>query len=361
MEIVDFSLVQKKIAKGSNRNWHFLMGNGFSMAYDHEIFSYNALQSFVRDKNDPILTTVFDVLKTSNFELIMKQLKTTRLLAEAFGANEEFKNKLNVSDEKLKVNLIKAIQELHPEHVFEVAAEKSLCCSDFLQMFLNTGGELFTTNYDLLMYWILMRNDIEDISDGFGREIEFGDLYDPDDYQISDLIWGPNKDNQNINYLHGALPFFDNGIEIVKETYDGDHYLMEKVKKRVTSGDYPIFVTSGDGNIKLNQIKHNPYLTYCYDRLCKISGSLVTFGFNFGEYDDHIISAINRAAAQSKSSKLWSVYIGAYSDKDIEHIESIEYKFKNIKVKVYKSESAEVWKHKTDSQLANFIKLDEPK
>jgi len=60
--------------------------------------------------------------------------------------------------------------------------------------------------------------------------------------------------------------------------------------------------------------------------LCNAKGSLVTFGFNFGEYDEHIIEAINRAAKFGKKvpDKLWSIYIGVYSDSDKRHIEKLE-------------------------------------
>jgi len=104
------------------------------------------------------------------------------------------------------------------------------------------------------------------------------------------------------------------------------------------------FVTAGDGQQKLAHIKHNEYLTYCYDNLCNAKGSLVTFGFNFGEYDEHIIEAINRAAKFGKKvpDKLWSIYIGVYSDSDKRHIEKIRSKFK-CKVHIYDAKTANVW------------------
>jgi len=33
---------------------HLLLGNGFSMAYDHKIFSYNALYNFIEELDDPL-------------------------------------------------------------------------------------------------------------------------------------------------------------------------------------------------------------------------------------------------------------------------------------------------------------------
>ena len=70
----------------------------------------------------------------------------------------------------------------------------------------------------------------------------------------------------------------------------------------------------------------------------------MTFGFNFGEYDEHIIDAINRAAKHGRKApdRLWSLYIGVYSDSGKEHIEKIASKFK-CKVHIYDAKTARVW------------------
>jgi hypothetical protein len=162
----------------------------------------------------------------------------------------------------------------------------------------------------------------------------------------SDLMWGKYRDEQNVFYLHGALPFFDNGVAVLKEEYDEYNYLLEKISARMEKGEYPIFVTAGDGQQKLKHITHNQYLTYCYDNLCRAQGSIVTFGFGFGPYDDHIIAAINKAAKQKVPDKLWSVYIGVYSDDGRKHIEQIAGGFL-CKVHIYDARTANVWGTKT--------------
>lgn len=196
-----------------------------------------------------------------------------------------------------------------------------------------------------MLYWILLRNKIVDHIDGFGRELENPDeVKKGEEEQWSELTWGKHKDNQNVFYVHGALPFFDNGVEIIKEQYDGTNYLLENISERMDAGEYPVFVTAGNGREKLSHIMHNRYLSFCYDNLCNIEGSLVAFGFNFGPYDDHIIEAINRAAKDGRKSfpRLLSIYIGVYSDDDKKHIEQIEGKFK-CKVHIYDAKNVGVW------------------
>src|SRR4051812_28257014 len=70
------------------RKKHLLFGNGFSMAYDKNIFSYNALSSFIENTGDPLIQRLFEKLNTKNFELIMQQLDNFCEIAEVFGADK---------------------------------------------------------------------------------------------------------------------------------------------------------------------------------------------------------------------------------------------------------------------------------
>lgn len=324
------------------RTRHLLVGNGFSMAYDKAIFSYNALSTFVSNSQDELLNKLFEIIKTKNFEIIMQQLDNFYLLAKEFSKDEELPSKISSANSKLKEKLIEAVKTMHPEHVFTVPDDKSKSCSEFLNYFVNSDGHIFSTNYDLLLYWVLMRNKemMPKAIDGFGRPSE-----DEEDKDIEpDLKWGKYKEEQNIHYLHGTLPIFDTGTTIEKETYSGASYLLENIQKRMEKREYPVFVTAGNGTQKLNHILHNQYLAFCYETLTKIQGSLITFGFKFGEYDEHIIGAVNAAAKYGKKipDKLWSIYIGVHSEEDKKHIESIEKKFK-CKVNLYDAKSVSIW------------------
>ena len=331
------------------RDKHLLLGNGFSMSYDPSIFSYNALSKFIDKLDNDILHKLFDIVKTNNFESVMQQLDNFSKIAVIFGASKRFVEKIDQATVTLKESLINAVKELHPEHVFTIEEKRSKICASFLNYFIENGGNIFTTNYDLLLYWVLMRNEsIVNKTDGFGRDAEESFEFVPaDEVKYSELRWGKYKEEQNIHYLHGALPLFDTGLEIVKEEYTDEHYLLANIEERFDKKEYPIFVTAGNGNDKLTHIMHNRYLTFCYEKLSTIMGSLITYGFNFGEYDEHIIEAINKATTlredeTGKLNKLCSVYIGVYSEADFEHIKSIEAKFK-CKVNVFDVKTTNVW------------------
>lgn len=333
--------------KKKKRNKHLLLGNGFSIAYDYDIFSYNSLNSFIESTDNKLLNKLFDITDNKNFEVVMQQLDTFVEIAKVFEAEKTLLSNIKSASDLLKESLIEAVKELHPEHVFSIPEEKSQKCYQWLNEYLSFEGNVFTSNYDLLLYWVLMRNGSKHHGDGFGRDKESEEYVPSEDAEYSELRWGKNSNSQNVHYLHGALQIFDQGIEIIKEEYNGSQNLLEVINGKMSNKEYPIFITAGDGQEKLKNIMHNRYLTYCYESLTKISGSLVTFGFNFGEYDNHIIDAINKAAKgyfdkNNKFQKLLSVYIGAYSKEDAEHINSIKDKFK-CKVNLFDSSTANIW------------------
>jgi predicted house-cleaning noncanonical NTP pyrophosphatase (MazG superfamily) len=346
MELENYNDVIKYLDSKKNRPINLLMGNGFSQSYDNDIFSYKALNDYVVRADNKIMEKMFETVKNKDFEVLMQELDLVINLAEIFESNEEFIDKVKFSKGSLQTALIDAVKELHPDYVFNISPERSKKCAEFLNGFVQRKGNLFTTNYDLLMYWVLMRNEVKDICDGFGRDKENCDdeFVSEEEVSYSELRWGKYKSRQNIFYLHGGLPLFDTGINIVKEEYDGENHLLEKIKGRCKNQNYPIFVTAGNGDDKLKHIKHNTYLSFCYDKLSTIEGSLITFGFNFGDSDQHIIDAINLATHPRGDNfqKLWSIYIGVYSKADEEHIKCIEDKFK-CKVHIFDAKTAEIW------------------
>jgi hypothetical protein len=341
MEILTFADVQAAIKRNPAREFSLMLGNGFSMAYDPAIFSYNALHGFVEKVDNSLLKALFSVVDTHDFERVMQQLDVFAAIGNVLGIDDALKRRIEEARDALKTSLIDALRALHPEHVYKVPESKCESCTAFLKLFLDTGGSLFTTNYDLLMYWVLMRSGLHAV-DGFGRDRESSDEYvEPEDLEYSELRWGRNAAGQNVYYVHGSLPLFDTGVEVVKEEY-GKDYLLEQITKRITAGHYPVFVTAGDATQKLTTIRHNPYLQDSYESLASVGGSLVTFGFNFGPQDAHIVAAIQRASKQAHDHRLWSIYIGIFSDADAERMTRLSSKFK-CKVHLYDSKTAGVW------------------
>jgi len=78
--------------KAKQRQIHLLLGNGFSMAYNPEIFSYNALHNFISSQDNLKIKSLFDIVKTKNFELVMQQLDNFIDLARVFGCDKNLES-----------------------------------------------------------------------------------------------------------------------------------------------------------------------------------------------------------------------------------------------------------------------------
>jgi len=67
MKLETFDDVLASIKKNPARKFHLLLGNGFSIAYDSSIFSYNALHDFIKNLSDKDISTILGVIETKNF------------------------------------------------------------------------------------------------------------------------------------------------------------------------------------------------------------------------------------------------------------------------------------------------------
>src|SRR5688572_10494757 len=110
MKLESFDQVVGSIKKNASRPFHLLLGNGFSVAYDPTIFSYNALHEFVSKLNDKDLSTILGVIETRNFELIMQYLDHFSALLTAFGGDAALKRRLDAASSKLKASLLEAVK-----------------------------------------------------------------------------------------------------------------------------------------------------------------------------------------------------------------------------------------------------------
>jgi len=120
MKLESFDDVLTSVRRNANRPYNLLLGNGFSIAYDSSIFSYNALHDFIKNLDDKDLSTILGVVETRNFEVIMQYLDTCSALIAALGGDHALRKRIESASAKLKSSLLDAVAALHPEHVFKV-------------------------------------------------------------------------------------------------------------------------------------------------------------------------------------------------------------------------------------------------
>jgi hypothetical protein len=139
------------------RSPHILLGNGFSRACRNDIFAYGAL--FYRaDFNalSPLAREAFGVLATTDFEVVMRALKDAARLIRLYAPNlPDVADNLERDAAGLREVLVRAIAQNHPDFPGTIDGDQYAACRRFLAHFKN----IYTLNYDLLLYWALMNDE----------------------------------------------------------------------------------------------------------------------------------------------------------------------------------------------------------
>lgn len=284
-----------------------LLGNGFSMAYDTEAFSYSALKTHALSESgiDEIAEDLFDRLGTNDFESVIKRLTATVDVLKAAGGEdvENLVSRLGSAAESLKDILAQALAALHPDVVYDVDADSYRNAVEFLKPF----GTIYSTNYDMLLYWTVMQS-MEDASRGdVRRDDGFREARPSDAY----VVWDPfNVDGQNVHYLHGALHLYldESRGELQKLTWRRtSRTLLDQIRSQLASERYPLMVSEGSSEEKRAKILQSAYLGRSLRSLSSRGGGMVAFGLAFSENDAHIVDAI----AESKIARL---AVGVFGD-----------------------------------------------
>ena len=342
---------------------HLLLGNGFSIACIPSIFTYQSLFNEADFSKRPNIKKAFKKLKTTDFELVIKSLEQSAILLKVYDANsKKVRNKMIKDASILKNILITTIAKNHPSDPSVIVDIKFNACRTFLSNFYLSGGNTYSLNYDLLLYWTLM-HDLEDKErtlkpcDGFGRETFIND----GEIEVSDYVtWQGTSGarNQNTYYLHGALHLFDAGVDLQKYTWnDTGVPLVEQSRLALEEDKFPVFVSEGDSNKKMKKITHSAYLYHNYKSFAGICANvgrgrkapntcLFTYGVSFSENDNHIFNIIGNGTIKH-------LFIGVYGDinsknnkeiiKKVNELVSLRSQIFPLKVTYYCAESANVW------------------
>ena len=156
------------IATGEGKKPHVLLGNGFSRACMDDVFDYEALLRQADFGNvSANAWQAFHALGTNDFEEVMRSLNRSAELLGVYDPQAGGTAALMTTDAAgLQEVLISAIANSHPGYPGDISNDAYAACRRFLVHF----NRIFTVNYDLLLYWTLMQNEIEPqitFDDGF--------------------------------------------------------------------------------------------------------------------------------------------------------------------------------------------------
>jgi len=328
----------------TNERRHLLLGNGFSISCRTDVFRYGKLFDRADFTNLARARQAFDLLATNNFEAVIRALRGFASLASIYSPRDaDAKTRAAEDADALREVLVGAVANSHPDRPHNLESNEYLKCREFLRAYKSIN----TLNYDLLLYWALMQNELGDAEipcdDGFRKPAN-----DPEADYVS---WDPdNSKGQTVRYLHGALHLFDTGTEMKKFTWVNTQVpLIEQIRAALKLEFYPVFVSEGTSNEKVDRIRHNDYLCKMYRSFTEIQGALVVFGHSLDASDDHIFA--DRIGRRGKTSQLYVSLHGDPSSSSNEAIIRRAASLSNLRrgrwslvVKFFDAETASVWK-----------------
>ena len=265
-----------------------LLGNGFSIAYNQNFDLSNLTKQMISANS--IISNIFQHLQRGNLDIeeTMKIVNDSKKVLECFywqNKNPIFCNAINSLEQfsdDLKKQLIATIQTNHIPNIDNNAKISAL-------NFIGHYNHIFTVNYDLLLYWVLSHNNYP-FNDSFG--------YDANKQLV---FQGFAINFKYLYFLHGALHLFYDKGNIIKLLSSQNHSnLLEQIKDRIENNSYPICITAGSADEKLEMIKGNYYLSRCFDALNSLQDyNLVVFGTYLKDNDKHIRDVILQSGVKN--------------------------------------------------------------
>jgi hypothetical protein len=334
---------------------HLLLGNGFSIACRADIFHYGSLYGQADFSGAPEVEAVFAALGTKDFEAAIRTLESAATILPAYVEDGRAASaKMHQHAELLKEILVQTIAGNHPHVPAEISDDKFWACRRFLSHFLSgpKAGCVFTLNYDLLLYWALMHEDIPfgspinlSKNDGFGN--------DEDDPDLEYVVWQgeTNAHSASVMFLHGALHLFDSGKDLLKYTWNRKGVpLIEQARAALAGNKFPLFVAEGTSVQKKARIRHNAYL---YQSLKQLNANMTKgphcwfiFGHSLAANDDHILTRIGRG-------RFKKLYVGLYGDplemwneeilQRAKWLAGLRHEKWPLEIAFYQAETANVW------------------
>jgi hypothetical protein len=255
-----------------------LLGNGLSMNV-WKPFGYRALfdhaaKAKLTDEDRALFAGM------SNFERVLADLSTAIRVASVIGLKtDEFYERYR----SIQRALGHAVREVHLIRS-HVPNETLGVIRDTLESF----EWIFTTSYDLLIYWAM----------GYGGSYApFKDHFRYAGRCQFDPARAPVYEGEiPVYYLHGALHLVVGGTgETWKLKLTSLQTILDQFGQPI-AGDpqaRPLLVTEGSAHEKLRAIEDNDYLSHCLDRLRANDLPMVVFGSSLSEQDQHLVEALS--------------------------------------------------------------------
>jgi len=256
-----------------------LVGNGLSINVWGN-FDYPSLlaEAKARKLLSAADAKLFESLAATNFEQVLHPLTDAIRVADALGQDHAAQSAHRDSVQKALVDAV------HSVHIAK--AEIPADTLDRIKKEMRLYRHVFTTSYDLILYWALMHDER---CRGF-LDFFWSGFFDESTHRFTDA-----DDRTRLYFLHGALHLVvlsdgrahkrkANWLTLLDQFgtfYKGD------------LGTQPLIVTEAQAADKRHRIIENDYLTFCWRELERCPSPVVLFGHRLGDQDAHLVQALN--------------------------------------------------------------------
>jgi hypothetical protein len=163
----------------------------------------------------------------------MRALEDAAQIELAYGDKDKF-GKFQADASRVRDALIQAVHAVHPGIQFEISNTQRDACAIFLKHF----DSVFTLNYDLLLYWVIVHAVSDKFRDGFG----FG-------RQVDGFREYTRNANPNTYYLHGALHLFLGPQRETRKRVVTNGAIVNDIADTIRkTKQLPLFVAEGSSN-----------------------------------------------------------------------------------------------------------------
>ena len=261
-----------------------LLGNGASMAIAPG-FGYRSLLDHARTRAlmTPALDTLFHHFDTADFELVMRLLRDTRSVNDALGISEGVTAPAYA---EIRDALIRSVRDTHVEQASILSHLRPISA------FMSRFATVLSLNYDLLVYWAMQK--AKEYARGvWFKDCWLGGFFDEDWRRLREP-YGDAAGSTLVFYPHGHLTLTSHltrGEAKIHLGATGASNLLDAIFSHWTTGErIPLFVSEGDAAQKRIAISRSGYLNTVYnDVMTDLGRSILVFGWNAGEQDEHIL------------------------------------------------------------------------
>lgn len=273
----DGTLLDWRDIAGKHKWEVLLLGNGMSINV-WEPFGYREL--FDAAKTAGLSAEDREIFASSpNFERVLGELLTAIRINDTYGLETGPLLKRYRSIQRALVDAVRAVH-LNATRIPDSTLEA-------INATMKRFAWVFTTNYDLLVYWAMANGGFDPFMDHFrfAKRCQF----DPGRAEVI-----PKK--VPVYFLHGGLHLVTGSSGATwKLRGKGLDTILRQFGKPI-EGDpkaRPLLVTEGSTADKLVAIEENVYLSHALDVLRERDGPVVVFGSSLGRQDAHLTSALS--------------------------------------------------------------------